>query len=68
MKQLKDQISHLSASRSLKGEDGSSLLQDFSSSLKISNSEIKYQLQHGVAFKDLLDPRDTVLEHDFDFS
>ena len=65
MKQLKDQITALSASKHLK--DSSTIISELTSSLRISNSDIKYQLLHGAAFKEMLDPRDQVLEHEFNF-
>ena len=65
MKQLKDQINSLSASRTFK--ESSAAIQQISSTLQISNKDVKYQLLHGAAFKDMLDPRDQVLEHEFDF-
>ena len=37
-------------------------------SLHITNQFSKYQLPHGGQFEHLLDPRDQVMEHDFDFS
>ena len=62
MKHLKEQISALSASRN-QGRDTLTVLSDLTSTLKISNVDLKYQLQHGAAFKDMLDARDQVLEH-----
>ena len=35
--------------------------------LHITNQHSKYQLQHGSQFETLLDPRDRILEHDFNF-
>ena len=37
-------------------------------SIIISNKESKYRFKYGQEFKDMLEPRDQVLEHDFDFS
>mgnify|MGYP000687000703 CR=1 FL=1 len=62
MKQLKDQISNLSVSKSQK-KCTLTALSDLTSSLKITNVDLKYQLLHGAAFKDMLDARDQVLEH-----
>ncbi len=39
-----------------------------SDTIRVSNQNSKHRLKHGQDFKDLLDPRDQVLEHDFDFS
>jgi hypothetical protein len=39
-----------------------------SDTIRITNENSKHRLKHGQDFKDLLDPRDQVLEHDFDFS
>lgn len=36
-------------------------------SLNISNLEDRYCLKYGMEFKDLLDARDQVMEHQFDF-
>jgi hypothetical protein len=40
---------------------------ELQSSIHISNEETKYQLKYGSAFGQLLEPRDQVLEHTFDF-
>ena len=61
MKQLKDNIAALSSARTR--NDKPINVSELSFTLNISNQNIKYQLQHGAAFKDLLDPRDQVLEH-----
>jgi len=37
-------------------------------SLIICNTGSKQIMKHGKDFKDLLDPRDRILEHDFDFT
>ena len=65
MKQLKEQISALSNSRIHK--ESSAAIAELTSSLFISNQDIKYQLLHGADFRDMLDPRDQVLEHSFSF-
>jgi hypothetical protein len=36
--------------------------------IRITNQSSKHRLKHGLDFKDLLDARDMVLEHDFDFT
>ena len=36
--------------------------------IRITNQNSKHRLKHGHDFKDLLDARDMVLEHDFDFT
>jgi hypothetical protein len=36
--------------------------------IRITNQSSKHRLKHGHDFKDLLDARDMVLEHDFDFT
>ena len=36
--------------------------------IRITNQSSKHRLKHGPDFKDLLDARDMVLEHDFDFT
>jgi hypothetical protein len=35
--------------------------------VKISNQETRYQLHHGAEYREMLEPRDQVLEHSFDF-
>ena len=37
-------------------------------SLNISNIKKRYTLNYGMEFKELLDARDQVMEHQFDFS
>lgn len=37
-------------------------------SLTISNLATRYHLKYGMDFKDFLDARDQVMEHQFDFS
>ena len=59
MKQLKEQITALSNSRVHK--ESSAAIAELTSSLFISNQDIKYQLLHGSDFRDMLDPRDQVL-------
>ena len=39
-----------------------------SNSLVISNKDDRYTLKYGPEFKDLLDARDQVMEHEFNFS
>ena len=36
--------------------------------IRITNQNSKHRLKHGHDFKDLLDARDMVLEHDFNFT
>ena len=61
MKQIVEHIAALSSSKTQ--NDKPLNISELSATLNISNQNIKYQLQHGAAFKDLLDPRDQVLEH-----
>ena len=67
MNRLKSQINTLSTSKRLK-EQTSSFIPDLSSSLRISNENLKYELKYGSPFKDMLEPRDQVLEHSFTFN
>jgi hypothetical protein len=39
----------------------------FECELHVTNRDTKYQLVHGRNFKYLIEPRDMVLEHDYDF-
>ena len=45
----------------------SNVFQEDPNSLRISNEECRYRLHHGSAFEHLLEARDQVLEHTFDF-
>ena len=61
MKQIMEHIAALSSSKTY--TDKPLNISELSATLNISNHNIKYRLQHGAEFKDLLDPRDQVLEH-----
>ena len=54
-------IKHIELSLNPKIEDQDSGL------LQINNAKTKYILRFGQEFKSMLEPRDQVLEHDFDF-
>ena len=67
MDRLKRQINALSANSSLPSQPSQSSFLNNLTNLKISNSDLKYTLEHGPEFLHMLDPRDQILEHEFNF-
>ena len=67
MNKIRSQINSLTSSKAI---NESFLIgnTERTSLLKINNIEDRYRLEHGLEFKDLLDPRDQVLEHRFEFN